>query len=60
MMKDWLGNDLMPGDKVIYIHSYGRSEGNFTKAIVKGFTNTYVVFEGGKKKSPEKVLRYNW
>lgn len=67
-MKDFLGNPLAIGDKVVVIsQAKGTDIANFEKATVAGFPGwkqprVELTFEGGwqQMKSPHKLVKAAW
>ncbi|MFK5882778.1 MAG: hypothetical protein QM489_00320, partial [Candidatus Izemoplasma sp.] len=53
--KDFLGNDLAIGDKVVRV-SAGNGYGYFRNDTVTGFTNYFVKLTCGDRTRPEKVI----
>ncbi|WP_165678734.1 hypothetical protein [Metapseudomonas otitidis] len=60
-MKDYLGQDLKVGDKIVYL-SHTRTSSDLSTGRIAGFTPCYVKLESTSpwakgKVSPEKVIK---
>ena len=58
-MTDFLGNELNPGDDVVYVF-FCRTSSCLIKSKVDRITNKCVVMKDGTRKEPSKVVKINW
>ena len=57
-MTDFLGNELNPGDDVVYVF-FCRTSSYLIKSKVDRITNKCVVMKDGARKEPSKVVKIN-
>lgn len=57
-MTDFLGNELNPGDDVVYVF-FCRTSSCLIKSKVDRITNKCVVMKDGTRKEPSKVVKIN-
>lgn len=56
MVKDFLDQELRPGDDVVFIQHY-KTSSCFLTAKVERLTDRTVVFTSGRRKDPDKIIK---
>lgn len=56
-MKDFLGNELQVGDRVVYVVHAG-THSWLQEGVIKHFTPKFIHLFGGRRKTPPMIVKY--